>query len=243
METRNKDSGPEFNINEMTAQAFVFFLAGFESVSTAMCFMTHLVAVNPDVQSKLREEVDDVLKQTNGKPTYEAINRMKYLDAVINESLRLYPVAAFLDRQCVKEFELPPATSDGEPITLKPGDIVWFPSYALHRDPKYYSQPDKFNPERFLNGDVNNSVYMPFGIGPRVCIGNRFALMEAKVMLFYLLWRYDLEPDIKTKIPMVLNKKSFVMLAEGGFWLKLRPRKLKAPVIQCSSNGHGIAEQ
>jgi len=240
METRDKNSGPVFDIDEMTAQAFVFFLAGFDSISTAMCFMTYHIGVDPNVQNKLREEIDDVLRRTNGKPTYEAINRMKYLDAVINESLRLYPFVSFLDRRCVKETELPPATPNGEPITLKPGASVWFPTFSLHRDPKYYPHPDKFDPDRFLNGNVDNSVYMPFGIGLRMCIGNRFALMEAKIMLFYLLWHYDLKPDSKTKIPLVLNKKTFVMMADGGFWLKLRARKSKAPVTQCLSNGHTI---
>ncbi|XP_011705829.1 PREDICTED: cytochrome P450 9e2-like, partial [Wasmannia auropunctata] len=229
METRNKDNGPEFNIDEMTAQAFVFFFAGFESVSTAMCFMTHHVGVDPDIQSKLREEIDDVLRQTNGKPTYEAINCMKYLDAVVNESLRLYPPVPFLDRICVKETKLPPATPDGELVTIKPGDSILFPAFPLHRDAKYYPHPEKFNPDRFFNSNVDNSVYMPFGIGPRICIGNRFALMKSKIMLFYLLWRCDVEPDVKTRIPMVLQK-SFAMLPDGGFWLKLRARKSKAPV-------------
>ncbi|XP_018052501.1 PREDICTED: cytochrome P450 9e2-like [Atta colombica] len=226
MESRNNDNGREYDINEMTAQAFVFFLAGYNAISTAMCFMTHEIGVNSDIQKKLREEINDVLRQTNGKPTYEAINCMKYLDAVINESLRLYPIGPFLDRKCVKETKLPSATPNGEPITVKPGDSVWFPNYCLHRDPKYYPHPDKFDPDRFFNGDVNNSVYMPFGIGPRMCIGNRFALMQAKVLLFYLLWRCNLEPDIKTRIPMVLKKEILLMMADGGFWLKLRVKKL-----------------
>jgi len=231
METRNKNTGPEYDINEMTAQAFVFFLAGFDTISSAMCFTTYEIGINPDVQRKLKEEIDDVLKQTNGKPTYEAINCMKYLDAVISEALRLYPIASFLDRKCVKETKLPPATPDGKPITIKPGDSIWIPNFSLHRDPKYYPHPDKFDPDRFLNGDVDNSVYMPFGIGPRICIGNRFALMQAKVMLFYLLWRCDLEPDIKTRIPLVFNKKMFLMMADGGFWLKLRTRKSKGTAL------------
>ncbi|XP_071631198.1 cytochrome P450 9e2-like [Temnothorax longispinosus] len=243
METRNKDSGPEFDIDEMTAQAFVFFLAGFDTTSTTMSFITHQLAVNPDIQSKLREEIDDVVRQTNGKPTYEAINRMEYLDAVINETLRLYPPASFIDRRCVKETELPPATSDGEPIMIKPGDRLWFSAYSLHRDPNYYPQPDKFDPERFLNNDVDNSVYMPFGIGPRICIGNRFALMETKIMLFYLLWHCDLKPDVKTANPIVLTKKSFAMLPDKNFWLKLRTRESKTPVTQYLSNGHKVEGQ
>jgi cytochrome P450 family 9 len=227
METRNKNSGPEFEIDEMTAQAFVFFLAGFDTVSTVMCFMVHEVGINADVQKKLREEIDGVLKETNGKPTYEAINRMKYLDAVVNETLRLYPIASFLDRCCVKGgTELPPATSDGEPIIMKPGDYIWFPVYSVQRDPKYYPQPNKFDPERFLNGNnMDNSIYMPFGIGPRLCIGNRFALVEIKVMMFHLLSHCELEPDVKTTIPMVLSKKSFIMAPDKGFWMKLRTRK------------------
>lgn len=225
METRNKTHGSAFDIDEMTAQAFVFFFGGFDSVSTCMCFLAYEIAVNPDIQSKLRQEVDDVLKKTNGKLTYETINDMKYLDAVVKETLRLYPLLTFLDRVCVKEFELPPAIPNGKPITVKPGTCIWIPSHAVHHDPKYYSQPNKFDPDRFLNGDVDGSLYMPFGIGPRICIANRFALMEIKVMLFHLLWRCDLEPDIKTQIPMIFSKKSYFMTAEGGFWLKVQARK------------------
>ncbi|XP_039310445.1 cytochrome P450 9e2 [Solenopsis invicta] len=237
METRNKDSGPEFDIDEMTAQAFVFFVAGFDSVATAMCFIAHEIGVNPDVQNKLRKEIDDVLRWTDGKPTYDAIKDMKYLDAVVTETLRLYQGPAFIDRICVNETELPPATLDGEPIIIKPGDTVWFPGFSLHRDPKYYSDPDKFDPERFLDNSVNNSIYMPFGIGQRFCIAKPFALMEAKIMLFYLLWKCDLKPDVKTKIPLVISKTSFTITAEGGFWLKLRPRNSKAPVV-CLPNEH-----
>lgn len=225
MESRDKSDGPVFDIDEMTAQAFVFFIGGFDSVSTMMCFLTYEVAVNPDVQTKLKAEIDKVLTENDGKPTYEAIHSMKYLDAVLTECLRLYPLGAFIDRMCVKEFELPPATPDGKPVTVKPGESVWFPGYSLHRDPNYYPEPNKFDPDRFLNGHSDSSTYLPFGLGPRVCIGNRFALMEMKIMLFYMLWRCDLEPDVKTKIPLVLHKKTFVMMAEGGFWLKFRAKK------------------
>ncbi|XP_029665110.1 cytochrome P450 9e2-like [Formica exsecta] len=243
METRNKDHGSAFNIDEMAAQAFLFFLGGFDSVSTNMCFLTREIAINPDIQDRLRAEVDDVLRRTNGKLTYEVINDMKYLDAVVNENLRQYPLLTVLDRVCVKEFELPPAIPNGKPITVKPGTSIWIPNHALHHDSYYYPQPDKFDPDRFLNGDVNSSVYMPFGIGPRICIAKRFALMEMKVMLFHLLWRCDLEPDAKTRIPMVFSKKAFFMTAEGGFWLKLRARKSKAPVAhECLSNGQRVQD-
>lgn len=232
METRGQTTGPKFDIDEMTAQAFVFFLGGFDSVSTVMCFLVHEVAMNPDVQHRLRIEIEEVLKQNDGKPTYEAINNMKYLNAVLNETLRLYPLAAFLDRVCVKEFELPPATPEGKPVTVKVGDYIWFSSYSLHHDSNYYSEPNKFNPDRFLNGHFDNSIYFPFGIGPRICIGNRFALLEMKIMLFYMLWRCDLEPDVKMKIPLVLSRKVPIMMADGGFWLKLRTRRATCSLPQ-----------
>ncbi|KAL0113325.1 hypothetical protein PUN28_012466 [Cardiocondyla obscurior] len=242
METRNKNQKSAFDINDMTAQAFVFFLGGFDTVSTAMSFVAHEVGVHPDVQCKLREEIDNVLKETNGKPTYEAINRMKYLDAVVNEVLRLCAPATFLDRVCVKETKLPPPTPNGESITLKPGDTIMIPVFSIHRDPKYYPNPDKFDPERFLKGEVDMSLYMPFGVGPRICIGNRFALMETKIMIFYLLWHCDLEPDVKTQTPIVFSSKTLSPVPENGFWLKIRTRKSKTPVTQSLSNGHGVAE-
>ncbi|XP_011152942.1 cytochrome P450 9e2 [Harpegnathos saltator] len=230
METKDNNNRRMFDIDEMTAQAFVFFVAGFDTVATVMSFLAHEVAVNPDIQSKLRTEIDQVLKENGGKPTYEAINSLKYMDAVINECLRLYPLGGFIDRICVNEFVLPPPTPGGKPVTVKPGESIWFPSYPLHRDPKYFPEPNKFDPDRFLNGHMDNSVYMPFGIGPRTCIGNRFALIEMKVMLFHILWRCDLEPDAKTKIPIVLNKKTFLTMIDGGFWLKIRARNRQSPL-------------
>jgi len=231
METRDRNHELTFDIDEMTGQAFVFFLGGFDTVSTIMCFVQYELAVNPDVQKKLRTEILNVLKETNGKITYEVINNQKYLDAVIKETLRLYPLSSFLDRVCVKDFEMPPATPDGKPFIIKPGECIWFASYSVHRDSKYFPEPEKFNPDRFLNNNIDNSIMLPFGIGPRSCIAKRFAIMEIKIMLFYLLSRCDLEPDVKTKIPMVLDKKTLVMAADGGFWIKLRTREQATSIV------------
>ncbi|XP_011633775.1 cytochrome P450 9e2-like [Pogonomyrmex barbatus] len=228
METRGKRGpGKELTIEDMTAQAFIFFFGGFDTVSTLMCFVAHEIGVNPDVQAKLRDEVDEVMKTTNGELTYEALNGMQYLDAVVNETLRMWPVAVFLDRISAEDFQLPPALPGDKPFLLKKGMSVWFPVYGLHRDPKYFEKPDEFRPERFLDEnkkEINSAAYIPFGIGPRMCIGNRFALLETKVMLFHLLARCELKPCVKTTHPMRLSKSNFTMLAEGGFWLKIQAR-------------------
>ncbi|XP_032682972.1 cytochrome P450 9e2-like [Odontomachus brunneus] len=240
MESRGKRGpGKELTIEDMTSQAFIFFFGGFDTTSTLMCFAAHEITVNPDIQAKLRNEIDAVMKATNGALTYEAVNGMQYLDAVINESLRMYPVAVFLDRVCMKDFELPPALPGDKPYTLKKGSTVWFPAYGLHHDPNYFENPEKFNPERFLNEDkkgINPNAYLPFGMGPRMCIGNRFALLETKVMLIHLLARCELKRCAKTMYPMRFSKSSFNILAEGGFWVNIQPRS-DAPNLSINANG------
>ncbi|XP_043666188.1 cytochrome P450 9e2-like [Vespula pensylvanica] len=222
MESREK---MHMSYDDMTAQAFVFFLAGSDSTATFMCFLAHEIAVNNEVQIKLREEIDQSLKITNGQPTYDVIMNLKYLDAVINETLRLYPLTSFVDRYCSKSLELPPAIPGGKSFTLKPGTSVWFLPYSIHRDPKYFPNPEKFDPNRFIDGNIDPLVYFPFGIGPRICIGNRYALMICKVVFFHLLARCELEICSKTSIPIKFSKKSMVMTAENGFWLKINARK------------------
>ncbi|KMQ82419.1 cytochrome p450 9e2, partial [Lasius niger] len=173
MESRGKKPGMKLTVEDMTSLAFIFFFAGFDTVSSLMCFVVHEIAVNPSIQMKLRNEVDEVLKKTNGEITYEALNGMQYLDAVINEALRLWPSIVFADRRCVQDFELPPALSGDKPFVVKKGSIVWFPIFGLHRDPKYFDKPDEFYPERFLDENkksFNNNAYIPFGLGPRICI-------------------------------------------------------------------------
>jgi len=97
-------------------------------------------------------------------------------------------LAVVLNRKCVKGFELP-ALSGDKFFLLKKRMNVWFPVYHLHRDPRNFEKPDEFYPERFLDEnkkDINSAAYIPFGIDPRMCVGNRFALLETQVMLFHL---------------------------------------------------------
>ncbi|XP_032682946.1 cytochrome P450 9e2-like [Odontomachus brunneus] len=230
MESRGKKEGrKDLTITDMTSQAFSFFFGGFDSTSTLMCFAAHEIAVNQDIQKKLQNEIDQVLEHTNGESPYDVVNNMEYLDAVVSETLRMYPVAVAFDRVCKRDFELPPTLPGVKPYTVKKGHGIWIPIYGFHHDPKYFEEPDKFNPERFLGEQkkyiLNTGVYLPFGAGPRMCIGNRFALLETKVLLFHLLARCDLLPCKKTRIPLKLANDGFNMKAKGGFWLKVMPRE------------------
>ncbi|NP_001352285.1 cytochrome P450 9e2-like [Mycetomoellerius zeteki] len=235
MDIRGKEGRRELDIDDMTAQAFIFFLGGFETSSTAMCFAAHEIAANPEIQMKLQQEIDKALEESNGEVSYEVINRLEYLDAVINETLRLYPPIGFLERKCQKTFELPSALPDKKPFIMKKGMLVWIPMSAIQHDEKYYDNPEKFDPERFLDNKMHNSwCYMPFGLGPRMCIANRFAMLEVKILLFHLLARCDLKPSVKTATPMKFSKDGFLM-PEDGFWLNIQRRKDVHPVLESYS--------
>uniref|UniRef100_A0A1L8E3Z9 Putative cytochrome n=1 Tax=Nyssomyia neivai TaxID=330878 RepID=A0A1L8E3Z9_9DIPT len=211
--------------DDLTAQCLIFFLAGFDTVSTCMCFTGHELAANPDVQKKLIAEVDAVKEQLGGKPlTYEALQNMPYLDMVISESLRFWPPAVATDRQCVKNYSF--NTGNGN-FEVKVGEGIFIPIVSIHHDPKYFSNPERFDPERFNDENkhsINPFTYMPFGIGPRNCIGSRFALMETKAIIYYILTKFTFEVSSKTQIPLKLAKSGFTLKAEKGFWVDLKPR-------------------
>lgn len=245
METRGKvDPDKELTIEEMTAQAFIFFFGGFDSTSTLMCFAAYEIGVNEEIQKRLQDEIDQVLEDCNGEVTYEAINSMKYLDAVINEALRMYPVIVSTDRVCVKPFELPPALPNLKPHMVQEGEYLWIPVYGIQHDPEIFPDPEKFDPERFYDDPkqiLNSGAFLSFGQGPRMCIGNRFAILEAKTLLFHVFANCDLKPCSKTVMPMRLSKNGFAMTADGGFWFDVQPRNKPQHVFVNSSTGGGIS--
>ncbi|XP_066259970.1 cytochrome P450 9e2-like [Euwallacea similis] len=210
---------------DIASQAMVFFLAGFDSVSSAMSYIAYELALNPEIQAKLRKEINEVWAKCNGKPSYEDILGMKYMDMVVSESLRKWPVAPAADRICVKPYTLEP-TSPGEPtITFKVNDTLWIPIISIHHDEKYYPDPEKFIPERFSEANKGNILpytYLPFGVGPRACIGSRFALLEIKAIMFYLLKNFEVVLTKNTRIPLKFVRKSIALTPEGGIPLGLK---------------------
>nr|CAD7423189.1 unnamed protein product [Timema monikensis] len=215
----------ELTDNLLASQCFVFFVAGFETSSATMSFCLHELAVNQDVQSRLTLEVDRVLKEHGGNITYEAIQKMKYMDQVVDETLRKYPPLGNLDRTCTKAYTIP-----GTKVHLEKGTNVKIPVYALHYDPKYYPDPHKFDPERFNEENKTQRhtyTYLPFGEGPKNCIGMRFGLMQVKVGLVSLLSRYQFSVCPQTKIPLVLDPTpDLFVLAKDGVFLRINDRKI-----------------
>ncbi|XP_017882162.1 cytochrome P450 9e2-like [Ceratina calcarata] len=221
------EPGKKMTVLDLTAHLFIFFLAGFDPVSTAMCFAAYEIGINEEIQRRLHEEIDEVLDKCNGEVTYEALMGMKYLDALVTETLRKYPLTPMTDRVCNQRFELPPTLPGAKPYVLEKGSYVQVPVYGIHRDERYYPNPEKFEPERFMGDgkrELNPATYLTFGLGPRMCIGNRFALLETKVLLFHVFAMCSLKPCAKTQIPIVFSTKTSNMMSKNGFWFNVQPR-------------------
>ncbi|KAL5277427.1 Cyp6g1.2 family protein [Megaselia abdita] len=207
-----------FTDDALLSQAATFFSAGFETTSQTMSFALYELAKHPQIQSRLREEIGSVLQKTNGKITYDVINEMEYLGIVLKETLRLYPVLPYLDRVATleesEEFSLEPFGN----FKIKNGMPVFIPVYAIHKDPKYFPEPEIFDPERFSpenRANIQSGTYFPFGNGPRTCIGERFALMSGKVGLFYYLKNHSFRINEKSHKEMKLSKSALLLQAEG----------------------------
>ncbi|XP_075148981.1 putative cytochrome P450 9f2 isoform X2 [Haematobia irritans] len=221
-----KTSNREWSDVDIVGQCFLFFFAGFETSAALTCLTCHELMENPDVQEKLLQEIQDVEEQLEGKTLgYETIMGMQYLDMVVQECLRKWPGAIAADRVCSKDISYD--LGDGQKLELKKGDIIWMPIVGFHRDAKYFENPMKFDPERF-NPDnkekLHPCAFMPFGVGPRNCIGSRFALLETKVMVYYLLREFKLVPAQKSCIPLKLNPAGFQLVPKNGFWIKFISR-------------------
>lgn len=211
---------------DITASAASFFFGGIETTANTLCFALYELSLNPDVQDKLRQEIDSVQEGLGSdRPTYETMQKMKYLDMVIAETLRLWPPIALTNRRCTKEYVM--ENTDGTRLTIEKGASLQIPVQAIHRDPRYYANPLRFDPERFSDENrhaINRDAYLPFGSGPRNCIGSRLALMQAKCFLYYLLSYFTVEMSARTDVPMKMAKRTIGVNSRSGFWFHLVPR-------------------
>ncbi|KAF8796996.1 Cytochrome P450 3A11 like protein [Argiope bruennichi] len=216
-------SSKKLSMDELVSQCVIFFLAGYETTASTLSFASYLLALNPDVQDKLREEVDKAIAETNGELTYETVQNMKYLDNVISETLRLFPPAVRLERYADADYKLP-----GLGLKVPKQMCINIPVYAMHRDPKYFPDPERFDPDRFTAEEKAKRdpfTYLPFGAGPRNCIGMRFALLEIKVCLSYILSNFKIKrsPRTKDKLEFQLGVTGLLMPKEILVEMEVRP--------------------
>ncbi|XP_063371105.1 cytochrome P450 6B2-like [Cydia amplana] len=228
IEHRNSDGTPKIAELEMdnllmAAQVFVFFAAGFETSSSATSYTLHQLALHPDQQARCQQEIDEVLTRYDGKLCYDAVNEMKYLKMCFYESMRLFPSLGFLIRKCSKPYTFP-----GTGVSIDEGTAVVIPVQGLQTDEQYFEEPEEFRPERFHpDNRVHNHVYLPFGEGPRACIGERLGLMQSLAGLAALLRQCSVAPSINTKRNPPKDPTGHVVQSlKGGVPLLLRERKI-----------------
>ncbi|XP_072935531.1 cytochrome P450 6B2-like [Epargyreus clarus] len=212
----------DVNIQLLAAQAFVFLLGGIESTATATHFTLLELSYNPKVLKKVHDEIDAIFKNNNDTLTFEDIDRLVYMDMVINESLRKYPPIASIQRRCRKDTVLPVGQ-----VKIEKDTLIIIPTYALHTDEKYFPNPDEFNPDRFSKENKSKIVkfsYLPFGEGKRNCIGIKLANIEMKVGLAWLLRKYTIKEQIYTPSHTNRFEQSFFGLRDPNATYELVPR-------------------
>ncbi|KAL7026328.1 hypothetical protein ACKWTF_013861 [Chironomus riparius] len=209
----------EYTKEELAAEAFIIFFGGFETSSSLMTFLLYELALNPDIQDRLREEIANGIEENDGKFNYDMLLGLKYLDMVVNEGLRKYPPIPTPIRKCTKEYEIPNSN-----LVIPYGTIVLINAFSLQRDPEYFRDPDKFDPERFNAENIRNIKpfsNIPFGDGPRNCLGMRFGLMQSKLGIAKIVKNFMFQPGTRTQIPLKFNSTSPLLAPEKGMWLKV----------------------
>ena len=223
LDTQKVDGGDidEFKI---TASATSFFLDGFETSGITLGFFAYQMGANQHIQDKLRREVLSVLEKHGGKLSFEAISEMSYMEQTLQESMRLIPVLMHQTKRCTNRCKL--VGSDGIECIVEPGGVMIIPSYALQTDPEYWENPNVFDPERFSEDnkkDRPKTVYLPFGEGPRICVGMKFAIMQVKAAMATILRKNTIEISSRMKLPIKFKPSAMLTAVEGGVWLKIKP--------------------
>nr|XP_023017617.1 probable cytochrome P450 6a13 [Leptinotarsa decemlineata] len=193
---------------QVAAHIFSFFVAGIDTIADLISFTLYELCRNPDIQERVREEIMDIMKKHKNEFTPECLNDMKYLRQVISETLRIYPGLPSLERECVKDYKI-----NGTNLTIEKGTTVWISIMGIHRDPEYHTDPEKFDPDRFIEDSAKSysQFYFPFGLGPRMCIGVRFGLTVAQIGLIKILREHRMSLSDETCTPLKLNKQSFLL--------------------------------
>lgn len=188
MEGCDEETGTHLTDVELLDEVKTVFNTGYVTTATAAVWIFDLLTRHPAAMARVVAEIDAV---TGGRsPGYADLKQLSYTEAVIHESFRLYPPGWLTSRRVES-----PVMLGGYP--LKPGSVLIISQYALHRDPSLWTAPDRFDPERFLGGAPGRQhkfAFLPFGAGPRICIGRGVAMMELKLILALLLRRFRFEP-------------------------------------------------
>lgn len=197
------EDGNAMTHEQLIDEILILFTAGHETTSNALTFITQLLARNPRVQEKILAEVKTAKEDSND--LMEFLKHCRYTQAVVEEGMRLYPPAYFIDRVNLEDDEF-------EGKSYPAGSSLLFSIYEIHRHPELWEEPEQFIPERFLEGKYSN--YYPFGAGPRKCIGNNFAMYEMVLTIADFVSRYRIggaKREIEIRPLITLKPKNAVL--------------------------------
>jgi cytochrome P450 len=195
LNARDEETGRGMTDQQLRDEVMTLFMAGHETTANTMAWAWFLLATHPEVEERLHSELDFVL--AGRVPSVFDLPRLKFAENVITETLRVYPTVWMLGREAIEPVEL-------GGYTIPVGTTVFMPQWVVHRDPRWFDDPEVFRPERWDDGlmqRIPRYAYFPFGGGPRICIGNNFALMESLLLLATIAQRYrlTLAPDAHVK--------------------------------------------
>ena len=200
IDAKDEDSNKQMSEQELIEEIISFLLAGHETTAHAITWTLYHLSQNPETLKKARAEIESVMK--NGEISFEQLSEMPYINAIIKEVLRLNPTVWVITRAASEDLTLGNAT-------IKKGEMVLFSPYTLHRNPEYWQDPERFNPERFLSEEDKERhrfSYIPFGGGPRICIGNNFAMIEMIYTICNIINHYNIEvvnPETVEPLPLL----------------------------------------
>ena len=214
LRAQDEETGQSMSDKLVRDEVMNIFLAAHETTANTMTWGWYLLSQAPTVLIKLRDELKQVLNDR--VPTVVDLTNLPYTSMIIDETLRLYPAFWLTYRAAYEADQL------GD-FSILPDDMILMSAYVMHRHPRYWHEPNQFKPERFAQ-DLKKKqrfVYFPFGAGPRICIGNSFALMQAQLALAMIAQRFDLVPVPNRP---VIPEARVTLQAKDGFWVTIQPR-------------------
>jgi cytochrome P450 len=213
LQARDEETGMGLSDQELRDEALTIFAAGHETTANALAWTWYLLATHPAVKARFHAEIDRILQ---GRiPTADDLHRLPYTRAIFDESLRLYPPVPAIQRKTLTR-----TTLCG--LTFPANTIVLVGLYNLHRHPAFWPDPERFLPERWLDGErpPARCAYLPFGAGPRACVGTHFATVEGPLLLALIGRRYDpqlAQDSVEPEVMVTLRPKN-------GIRMRLQPR-------------------
>ncbi|XP_037821140.1 probable cytochrome P450 6d5 [Lucilia sericata] len=218
---KTKDALSSLSVDMIAAQLFLFYVAGFETSASTTAFTLYELAQYPELLKKAQEDVEQALEK-HGKMTYDALKDMKFLDLCIMETTRKYPGLPILNRECTHDYPIPDTN-----MVIKSGTPIIISLFGMHRDPEYFPNPLRYDPERFLEENMNYDpiAYMPFGEGPRICIAQRMGRVNVKAAIAQVLTNFNIEIN-PNRHEIEIDNFGIPIMPKGGIPVRLS-RKIK----------------